>query len=261
MRRGYADTQVGQIHYREAGEGPPVLLLHQTSSSSVNFERVLPILAERHRAIAMDTPGFGQSDPPAGPPGDMRHYAAAAVGLLDALGLDRVHVVGFHTGASIAIEVAAQHGDRVDRLVLSGILTVETEAERESWIAKIMRPFELDGRGDYVDAVIKPWVRYYALEDDAEQYHRELIACLQAAPSWWWAQDAVLRYEGRDAMRRITRPTLIVNATEDPVYAETLAVRDHVPGAAYVEIPGDTGALVNYPAEFAAAVLGFLAGG
>ena len=45
MRRGYADTEVGQVHYVEAGEGPPVVLLHQTASSSVVYARTLPLLA------------------------------------------------------------------------------------------------------------------------------------------------------------------------------------------------------------------------
>ena len=83
MRRGYADTAVGQVHYREAGEGEVVVLLHQTASSSIMYYRVMPYLAGRFRVVAMDTPGFGNSDALAGPPGPegfIAQYAQAQEG-------------------------------------------------------------------------------------------------------------------------------------------------------------------------------------
>ena len=61
IRRSYADTPEGQIHYAEAGQGKPVLLLHQTPRSWDEYRDVLPILGRKYRVIAMDTIGFGDS--------------------------------------------------------------------------------------------------------------------------------------------------------------------------------------------------------
>src|SRR5580765_2501949 len=99
-RRGYVDTPDGLIHYREAGEGP----------------ETLPLLARELRVVAMDTPGFGMSDRPAERPPDMSWYARRVVDLLDGLGVERAHLFGHHTGATIALETAAQHPDRIGKV-------------------------------------------------------------------------------------------------------------------------------------------------
>ena len=64
IRKGYVDSSVGQIHYRYAGEGEPLLLLHQSATSSVVYEPIIQHLASNYSTVAMDTPGFGMSDYP-----------------------------------------------------------------------------------------------------------------------------------------------------------------------------------------------------
>jgi len=66
VRRAFLDTPEGQIHYRTAGAGRPVLLLHQTPRSSDEYRDVIPILARELRVVAMDTIGYGDSYKPAG---------------------------------------------------------------------------------------------------------------------------------------------------------------------------------------------------
>lgn len=95
----YADTPSGQIHYRELGEGRPVLLLHKTPSSSVMWTCVMPLLAAAgFRTIAPDTRGYGSSEPPSSPPPEMGFYARAALGVLDHLGVEQADVCGFVQG-------------------------------------------------------------------------------------------------------------------------------------------------------------------
>src|SRR5437763_1619415 len=86
IRRAYADLPHGQVHYAECGarDAPPVLLLHQTPRSWMEYRHVLPLLGARYRAIAMDTAGFGASDPPAGAAA-IEAWAAVAAQLLDVL--------------------------------------------------------------------------------------------------------------------------------------------------------------------------------
>ena len=96
VRRAFADTPPGPIHYRAAGCGPAVLLLHQTPRSSDEYRDVIPLLAGRRRVVAMDTIGYGDSYRPARTCG-IEDYARGALGLLDALGIARTAVVGHHT--------------------------------------------------------------------------------------------------------------------------------------------------------------------
>lgn len=112
MRQGYVDLPEGQIHYRMAGTGPPLLLLHITSFSSDQFLQVLPILGTSNRVIAMDRFGHGTSDPP---PSDLsaQDLAATTIRFLDKLGVNHAAVLGQHTGASEAVEMAISHPNRV----------------------------------------------------------------------------------------------------------------------------------------------------
>lgn len=127
--RGFADTPDGQIHYAMAGEGEPVLLLHQTPRSWDEYREVLPILGTEYWAIAMDTVGFGDSYR-LNVPASIEVYARGVIQFMDAMELTRVSLVGHHTGGCIAVEVAATHPERVDALVLSATPYVDA-ADRE----------------------------------------------------------------------------------------------------------------------------------
>src|SRR2546422_309614 len=118
VERVFVATRFGRIHAVIAGTGFPILLLHQTPRSSDEYRDVLPLLGRDFRAIAMDTLGFGDSDPLDGET-SIETWATAAFALLDALGERNVAVVGHHTGAVIAAEMAASAPDRVRALVLS----------------------------------------------------------------------------------------------------------------------------------------------
>lgn len=107
-----------RIRYVRKGDGPPVVLLHGIASSIYTWKDVLPALAGHHEVIAMDLPGFGDSAVPS--PGSVSgaRLGRTVVGLMDRLGLQRVSIVGNSLGGAIAVAVAAQLRDRVDRIVL-----------------------------------------------------------------------------------------------------------------------------------------------
>jgi 4,5:9,10-diseco-3-hydroxy-5,9,17-trioxoandrosta-1(10),2-diene-4-oate hydrolase len=113
----------GQVHYHEAGTGTPVVLLHgggPGASAWSNFGRNVPVFAERFRTLAIDQPGYGRSV--TGPA--TSHYftfaAEAVVAVLDALGLERVHLVGNSLGGGTAVRFALRYPERAGRLVLMG---------------------------------------------------------------------------------------------------------------------------------------------
>lgn len=114
----FTPTRVGALHHVEAGSGgTPLLLLHQTPRSRDEYAELLPLLAGDRRVLAMDTVGFGAS--PRLAVHSIEAYADGALALLDALGIDRVAVLGHHTGGVVALELAACAPERVERLVLS----------------------------------------------------------------------------------------------------------------------------------------------
>ncbi|MPY82174.1 MAG: alpha/beta fold hydrolase [Actinophytocola sp.] len=122
----YVDAAPGlRLHYHEAGSehSEVVVLLHgggPGASAWSNFARNIPVLAKRFRVIAVDQPGFGQSDKPTEHPQYFRHSADALLGLLDALGIERAHLIGNSLGGGTAVRFALDHPGRAGRLVLMG---------------------------------------------------------------------------------------------------------------------------------------------
>ena len=114
LQLGYVDSSFGQLHYAQQGSGEAILLLHQAPRSWDEFREFIPLLADDFRVVAMDMPGYGNSAPVPGPQ-TIETYARGAWELLDTLGVDRVTVIGHHTGAAVALEMAASRPERVAR--------------------------------------------------------------------------------------------------------------------------------------------------
>ena len=111
-------TSGAKLSIVEAGTGPAVLAVHGLGGTKGSFLPTVAALADRFRVIAVDLPGFGDSDKPIGASYDARFFAAAGIDLLDALELDRVHLIGNSLGGRIALEIALRHPGRVGRLAL-----------------------------------------------------------------------------------------------------------------------------------------------
>jgi pimeloyl-ACP methyl ester carboxylesterase len=111
-------TRHGRLSTLEAGSGPPVVALHGLGATKGSFLPTVAELGGRFRVIAVDLPGFGDSDKPIGVNYDARFFARAVIGLLDALELGRAHLIGNSLGGRVALEVGLLDPDRVDRLAL-----------------------------------------------------------------------------------------------------------------------------------------------
>jgi len=140
LTRGYVNGKRGQIHYATVGTGEPILLIHQSAQSWRIYARLANILASQYRVIAMDLPGFGESDPlPA--PVHVPDLVEVAVELLDGLGINKARVSGHHTGAMVSAELAASHPERVVAVAPSGY-PYRTNEERERAIRELDIPRE-----------------------------------------------------------------------------------------------------------------------
>lgn len=108
------------IHWVEAGEGPPLVLVHGLLVSHLEWLDVMPALSERFRCIALDLPGHGSSAKPSEAqfPYTREAYAGVVYELIRHLGLDKAHVCGHSLGGAISLTFAADHPERVDRLAV-----------------------------------------------------------------------------------------------------------------------------------------------
>jgi 2-hydroxy-6-oxonona-2,4-dienedioate hydrolase len=114
-------TAKGELHYHAAGEGPPLLMLHGSGpgvSGWANFRGNLPAFAEHFTTLVLDMPGFGKSYSSGGNP--MLAASGAVLDFLDGLEIPSLAVVGNSMGGAIASGLAAEHPERVTRLVTLG---------------------------------------------------------------------------------------------------------------------------------------------
>lgn len=117
----YVDADGVRIHYHEAGEGPVLLLIHGGAPGAFgwgNFGQNMAAFSRRFRTLIVDLPGYGRSDKPQVEGGRFGFYARTFLAMLDALGIDRCHVVGMATGGAAALMMALAAPERIDRLVL-----------------------------------------------------------------------------------------------------------------------------------------------
>jgi len=118
FRRGFVVSGGLRIHYRRAGQGPPVVMLHPSPLSSQAVLPVASAVTARREVFALDTPGYGLSDPLPARPASLEPYLPIIDGALDALGIRRCCLYGAATGAQLALEYACAHPQRVSLLVM-----------------------------------------------------------------------------------------------------------------------------------------------
>jgi pimeloyl-ACP methyl ester carboxylesterase len=118
LRFDSVPTRAGSISILSAGTGDPVICVHGLGGTKASFLPTVAALAETHRVIAMDLPGFGESDKPMLAPYDAPYFTRAVVGLMDALDIPRAHVAGNSMGGRVALELGLRERDRLGGIVL-----------------------------------------------------------------------------------------------------------------------------------------------
>lgn len=217
-----ADANGIKTNYLEAGKGDPVVLIHGSGpgvTSYANWRLVLPALAENFRVLAPDMIGFGFSERPANIQYGVQTWADQVVGLMDTLELPTAHMVGNSFGGAIALRIAAQHPDRVGKLVLMGSMGVPfpiTEGLERVWgyepsfenMRKVLDVFAYSR--DLVNDELAE-VRY---RGSIQPGFQESFAAMFPAPRQRWV-EAMCTPE--DDIRRLPHRTLIVHGREDQV--------------------------------------------
>jgi pimeloyl-ACP methyl ester carboxylesterase len=255
---GYVAVPSGRLHYVEAGAGSPILALHQTPRSWDEFRELLPLLAARHRVIAMDTIGFGASDPVAGG-GSIEAYAQAAGELLDALGVGEVCVLGHHTGGVIAIELAARRPDQVRDLVLSSTPYVDGAARHRRASRAPIDEVPHHDDGAHLALLWQQRQAFYP-EGRPDILTRFVIDALRAGDNAVAGHRAVGEYRMEDRVASVRARTLLIGASADPhAFPELEVLAEHLPVERVAIVEGGMVPLMEVHADAVAAlVLDFL---
>jgi 2-hydroxymuconate-semialdehyde hydrolase len=117
-------------NYHDQGEGDPVVMFHGSGpgvSAFANWRLVIPHLAKKFRVIAPDVVGFGYTERPEGISYTMDTWLKHAIDFLDAMEIEKAHVVGNSFGGSLAVALAIHAPERISRLVLMGSVGLEFE--------------------------------------------------------------------------------------------------------------------------------------
>ncbi|KPJ81483.1 MAG: hypothetical protein AMJ58_04925 [Gammaproteobacteria bacterium SG8_30] len=255
IRRGYAVCGDRLVHYRRAGEGPPVVLLHDSPRSSVLHLPLLREFSDEFSVYALDTPGYGQSDPlPADPAPAIDDFGDALAGAIGTLGLSGATVYAYHTSSKVALSCALRHTALIGHLVIDGI-SLPPEQVPEAFISAYMSPFDIDAEGAYIGRQwtkirdlhrFFPWFRREVGaripmdEPSLEAMHAYAMDLFMAGPNYSSAYAAAMRYRALEVLPHLETPTTFMARANDVLYGYLDTVERCLPPRATVQrLPAD----------------------
>jgi len=258
IRRHYVDGRWGQVHVTAAGAGPTLVLLHQSPLCASQFLPAFPALvAAGLRVVALDTPGFGASDPPPAPAAMVDH-ADALLPVLDAIADGPVHLLGHHTGAAIGAALAARHPGRLASLILNGVPLLD-DAERAFFATFRFAPLAPRSDGGHLLDAWQQRLKATPGWTDLAAMHAHVATQLANPDRHHWAFAAVFAHDLAADLARITTPTLILTNSGEDLYAASGRAAALRPDWAFSALEGGTHDIVDeQPAAWAAIVAGFV---
>ena len=272
-RRGYCDGPYGLVHFYDNGaNGRPLIMFHQAPMSARQFDSVYAPLAKRGiRAIGIDMPGFGMSDPTPFVP-RCEDWAKVAPAVLDHLHIRRADVLGHHTGSMVATEVGVQFPQRVRSLVVNGAMPMG-EAERAERLesqkhSEIEFVYQKDG--SHLTASFMTRYRMYGGDDgaktgaiaDPKVITRYTVERFQGFGPFWYGHYAAFKYDHEKGLRALKVRTMILTNTGDMIYEHNQRARAMRPDFEYAELQGGGVDIVDQqPEAWCDIVAKFLAGG
>lgn len=249
-----------EIAYRLEGRAgaPVVVLVHGLLTDHRVWDAVAARLAPSFRVLRHDLRGHGRSSAPP-PPYTMQALGEDTVGLLDALGLDRVHLVGSSLGGMLAQQVAARHGPRLLSLTLANTAAVQTAAA--AWQARIDL-VRREGVAAIADGTLQRWFTpEFAGRAGAEVARMRGILCETSDAGYVGCAQAVRDLAQLDLLAQIHVPTLVVAGSRDEATPPALSVQlcEGIAGARLVSLEAAHQSAFEQPDAFCKAWLDFSA--
>lgn len=237
LYRQYVPCRWGQLHLHVAvpeapGPRPPLICFHLSPGSARMYRAFIAAMAKDRLAIAVDTPGYGESDPPPAPT-TLEAYAETLAEVLDGMKLARADLFGAHTGSRLAVEIAHQRGDQIGRLILYGA-AVYTEEERERQKRTFAQPKPVAADGSHLAQYWKGWSgwRWDGVTDEMiGRYAADLVRDFERH---WWAHHAVFEHDMGTRLAALDNEVLVL-CTHDDIEVPTRRAREVVRNGKYVE--------------------------
>jgi 3-oxoadipate enol-lactonase len=225
-----------KIAHEVTGTGPPLLLIQGLGYARWGWDPIVGPLAASYQVITFDNRGIGDSDVPPGPY-DTTTMAADAVAVLDAVGVERAHVMGASLGGMIAQLVALEHPARVDRLVLA--CTTPGGAEAYPLPEATTRLLQEAADLPPEEAIRRFTANALATPDPVEGIVARRLSRPQDPFAWSWQAAASQGHDAYARLGEITAPTLVVHGTADRVVDARNAplLADRIPDARLELLP------------------------
>jgi pimeloyl-ACP methyl ester carboxylesterase len=201
-----------ELYFREAGSGPPLLLVHGLMVTGDMFEPVLGAFASKHRVLVPDLRGHGRSRHLT-PPYTARQLAADLSRLLDHLGIESAAVLGYSQGGAIAQEFALAYPARCNRLVLGCTYAYNMES-RSEWIEGHLMPWLVYVIGPRAFAKLGVALGAKELGKERAQWLVNLMAD-QDRRLMFQAWKETMAFDSRQRLGDIACPTLIIAGSDD----------------------------------------------
>jgi pimeloyl-ACP methyl ester carboxylesterase len=208
-----------KLHYAEYGnsDGQPMLFLHGWPDSWFSFSRVLELLPDTIRALAVDQRGFGESDRPDSGY-TIPELAADAIAFLDALGIERVTLVGHSFGSFVARQTAIANPERVGALILIGTGFTGANAvtrQLQQDMRNLPDPIPVEFARDFQASTA-----YRPVPTDF--FERIIVESLKLPPRLWrLAMDRLVEYDDTRQLSRIKAPTVLLWGEHDAIFSRS----------------------------------------
>jgi pimeloyl-ACP methyl ester carboxylesterase len=265
------DTECGRVSTFEAGSGKPLVMLHGLGATKAEFLPTVPALAPNgFRTIAIDLPGFGDSGKPFPAAYDARFFARWVAATLDALGLDRTHLLGHSMGGRVALEVGMRHPDRIERLVLMTPSMAWLSAPSWASALRLVRP-ELGiiqpAPKNFVEGLIKrivPQADHHFVAPALDEFLRSYLTPRGRVAFYAAARNIALERpdEFWDGLEKLSPESLFIWGRRDGLVPIAFArhVRKRLPAAMHCELDCGHVPQLERPAQLHAAITRFLRG-
>ena len=240
------------------GEGQPVVLLHSIGLDHQAWRDVIPLLAAKRRVIAYDLRGHGHAAG-APKPFTLQGFASDLAALLDACGIDRIHLVGLSLGGAIAQYFTLGHPARIASLAL--VCTMARS--QEAFLARALAA-ERDGMAAQLASTLERWFTPAALAEHgwAVEYARQRLLRMDVA-DWAASWRALAAIDTIDRLGEISVPTQVIAGELDPSAPPDLMreIAARIPTASFHVVPRGPHMLsLERPVELAAVIIGGQAG-
>ena len=258
-----AEIKLGGVSFNVSVEGPedaPALLIgHSLGSDLSQWDPQMPSLTRRFRVVRYDSRGHGMSEPTPGPY-SIDQLGRDALGVLDALGIEKAHFMGLSLGGLVGMWLMVNAPHRIDRAILAN--TNACFGHPDVWNARIRQALA-DGMDAMAPATMDRWFTREFQERAPAEIDR-ISARFRATPAQAYAATAAALRDAdlREAIRGVKNRVLVIVGTQDPATPPAAGglIAEHIPGARLVALEAAHLSNIEAANDFTRAIVSFLTG-